>query len=663
MSLKETYNSYKIVVREYIPTMKFNIYTPWIFIIENVTLASNLIQLERFKRERLTKSEDRLFCKDKNDRAEEKQISAIGRVESDNFIKDVKQMLEYNQNGLMHLFIFVFQLSALMITIIEALLYSSYPTTRDANTGQFINPILRVTESIWLMDYVHKFEKGDLLNRLIALLALQFLILRIRAFFVRLETAKINKYSYQKINTVQLDIGQAGEIRYSLSEYIEAPYRLYHHKCYTSTILTGERRLRTIQFNNRLKHLDKIDRFYQYNQIDFNDCFECADYLSDYREKDRSLELSIKNSDSLNLKSKAKGIEVCWFRYIFSINLPGRTNYVPKPEHRVDPFHALSLLVFYLSNFILMVSLIACIFLVIGYVALLEESGSNHTGDPAQINWSKLKQFRLLFGLFTSFTMILILAVNASETALLAYCGYLCLSRSDKVVRLLRREIKVYRSNLSKFTIFNDYYISLTEVEQRCLDHIRPINKDHTTHFLRTDPRDNLGLSKFDPNLLTGMRNSLNHLSHLKYTEDKSEHDDFLKIINVYKNRLDRSKIKCMNENLEYLLDLVEVLQRELEDYKSYFTTFININLTFGIIFHSIFVSMLLKSIGTNSVIMVLGTGSASIFPLLWSLILSSATELSVSKGFNKDNFWCCDSPSELYILYFPRSITKQCIF
>lgn len=249
------------------------------------------------------------------------------RIDNSNFIGDIQQMFEYNQNRLMHLFIFLVQLMVLVSSMIKSILYSSFPTTRD---GQFLSPVLRLSESLLLIEYVHKFDNSGLKNRLLALLSLQFLILRLRAFFVRLETAKVNRYSYEKVNTVQLDSGYASEIKFSFGEYAKALYRLYYHQCYKSETLTGERRLSAVQFNDSLKCLDRADRIYYYNQINFNDCFECVDYLSDYRERAES-------PKHLKLNNIELKRNVGWLKYMLSQNLPDKLNYVAKPEHRVDP--------------------------------------------------------------------------------------------------------------------------------------------------------------------------------------------------------------------------------------------------------------------------------------------------------------------------------------
>lgn len=631
--------------------MRFNIYRAWIFILDNVTLSSSLIQHERFKRERFSKSyikEDKLDRKDVNYRYTDHNPIVISEFSTDNidveqksnFINDVKFMLEYNQNGLMHLMIYLFQLFVLVTTLVRSILYSSCSTARDSTTGQFLNPVLSLAESLLLIDYIHKFDSNGLINQLIALLSFQFLIIRIRAFFVRLETAKINKFRYEKINTVHLDIGYASEIRCSLSGYIKAFFRLFQHECHKGETLMGERRLLTLYLNNKIRCLDKIDRIYYYNQINFNDCFECADYLSDYREQDRLLNLK-KSKDGESRK-------ISLFRYIFTIDLPDKLNYVAKPEHRLDPFHAFCLLLFYIFSCILTTFFITYISYLLTYIALVENNSIAEDNYPEQINWDKLRQFRFIFGLLTHLSMILVLAANICDTGLLPYCGYLCLSRSNKIVILLKRELRLYRLHLSKFTILYDQYLSIIKIDKDYLDQIntsancRLPFKDFIDTVSHTFNMDTLNTPQKDPTLYSnremtideGSIRSIKYLSCTKIDHNKNG-QDLHKVIDIYKNRLlTRSEIKYMNENLEYLLDLIEVLQHEFKDYKTFFTNTIDMNLIFGIVSISLSISMVLKSTEINSTLLAIGAGSASIFPLLWSLFIGAASELAVSITF-----------------------------
>lgn len=628
--------------------MRFNIYWAWIFILDNVTLSSSLIQHDRFKRERLSKSyieEDKLhldYCyTDDQIVAPKSTTDNIDIKRKCNFFNDVKFMLEYNQNGLMHLLIYLFQLLVLIATIVRSILYTSFSTDRDSSTGQFLNPVLSFAESLLIIDYVHKFDDSGLINRLIALISLEFLIIRIRAFFVRLEIAKINKFRYEQINTVHLDISYASEIRYSFSDYIKALFRLYQHECFKGETLIGERRLPTLYLNNKIRYLDKIDRIYYYNQINFNDCFECADYLSDYREQDRSL-----NPEKSNIGKRRK---ISLFRYIFTIDLPGKFNYVAKPEHRLDPIHALCLLLFFIFSTITTTFCVLYISYLVTYIALVEDNSiSEDNYLDEQVDWDKLRQFKFLFGLSTYFTMVLVLAANICDTGLLPYCGYLCLSRSNKIVILLQRELRLYRLHLSEFNILYDQYNSIIKIDKDYLDQIntnvrcRLPFKDFIDTVSHTLNLKTSNISQKNSTLYSNRKMSIREGSIIGIKHESStkiDHNkygqDLYKVIDIYKNRLlTRSEIKYMNENLEYLMELVEVLQYELQDYKTFFTTTINMHLIFGIVSISVSMSMVLKSTDINSTLLAVMAGSASIFPLLWSLFIGAASELAVSITF-----------------------------
>lgn len=57
-------------------------------------------------------------------------------------------------------------------------------------------------------------------------------------------------------------------------------------------------------------------------------------------------------------------------------------------------------------------------------------------------------------------------SANACDTGLLAYCAYLCLSRSGKIVDLLKREIKLYRLHVSKLKTCMIIIVRLPKLER-----------------------------------------------------------------------------------------------------------------------------------------------------------------------------------------------------
>lgn len=178
------------------------------------------------------------------------------------------------------------------------------------------------------------------------------------------------------------------------------------------------------------------------------------------------------------------------------------------------------------------------------------------------------------------------------------------------------------------------------------MDRIRPKNHDqcgyltemnssYIFHFKKLDSQDNVVMMESIRELGTRMRYSLRS-NHSNDTQTDLNNGNLHKVISIYKNRLTRFDIKCMNENLIYLLDCVEVLVCEFDDYKSFFTTIININLMFGIVLLSILVSMIFQSTEIQSTLIAIGAGSASTFPLLWSLFIGAASELAVSNKFRE---------------------------
>lgn len=373
--------------------MKLNILKVYIFILEDVNFSINLIQYERFKRERLAigrGGNDDYYV---NTRREKKEQLNEG------FFQDIMYMLEYNKKGLLSLLIFTFHIYSLARQALKSYLYSYYPANRDPNTKQFVNPVLHLCEVFYLVDLINPHDKDGLINFFLLVTMLQFLILRLRSLFLKIKVAKVNRYRYRELSIVDLDFGYANEMRMNFREIFSSPYHLYKHQCHISETLKGSNRSFAFKFSEKMKSLERIDRYYLYNQIYFKSCFQSVPihYLEEYPKKIEALK---SNHRTQKEESKLNLLES-----IFTLNYPNRVSYISLPEYRFDPIHLMILHVLFLIAGLLMIIALILTSIFVTYIGLL---------DPVtnSLKWEKFSDSRFNVALYDQFALILIYIVN-----------------------------------------------------------------------------------------------------------------------------------------------------------------------------------------------------------------------------------------------------------
>lgn len=602
-----------------------------LFIIGNVNWSTNYVEYDRFARERreileqVANDDQKLNSGQKL--AEECSIcssSNSGKYKryckdqkEKGFINDVLWMLEYHKNGLMQLIMYSAHVFLLALQVFTCTLYTSFPTARDPVTHEFTSRWLRYAENFGATDYIHKFDSKGRYNRMLGVLACQCLILRLRAFFSRLKTAKNNRYRYEDINIVDLEFGYASEIRCKLLNGLRYLSALVHHDCFVGSSLSGQTRRETLEFNRKVRCLSKMDKIYYYNQIDFNTCFVGRPLYADYYQK-------IEEIDRNHLKGQFDSYKPrpTWTTYLFSINLPNKISYVALPEHRVDLApHGMLLYALYITStaFALTVACVICS--AMSYISFL--------------TWNKVSKFALVACLFRTNITILLIILNVYDSGLLALCSVLFLSRSRKIVTLFENEIELYRYHLKKLSMIDGNNQLLIDFKKQVLNM---------------------------PCISTGFKRRLEGLN-ISFGEEKSsikrsnfefsfmrEHDSFEttdqtynqnqidELIAIYKKSLKRTEIVRFNENIRYLLDLVEVLQYELNDHKRFFTLLLDVNVIFGTLGCSISLGVLMEVPNYIGAYVAVLAGLSYLLPMIFSLSIGASSEAAVRKNFLSKN-------------------------
>lgn len=610
-------------------------------IMNNINCSLSFVDYERFKKERveaqlidaMTIKQQRQYIRQKN--CAEKELFDKNSQQNKGFFNDLLWMLEYNHNGFMQLVVCIIHALLLAGQVVTSFLYTLFPTDQDPITGDFINPVLRYAEHIFICDFVYKFDIKGHYNILIGWTALHYLVLRMRAFVSRFQKAKHNRYKYLDLNIVEFETAPANEIRVPHWEALRLLFSipLFDHKCPEDTSLSGKSRERNLEFNRKVRGLSKIDKLYYYNQIDFSKCYEGYNVQAfeeygrvvDKIDRENTMnKVSAKKSSLSEADNSLKRKNVSWFRYLFSINLPKKVSYVPKPESRVDI--APEVLYLY-SAYLYACFAVICIVIILGVA-------TTFAFCYYEI-WKRFSLFARAFAILRANLTIAVIILNMTEVVLIFFGALLVSARSRKVVKLLKDEIEFYRYHLKKISYLYD--------EQQCIAKIRsrfPQLVNVSTGFKRRF--DNHRFQDYSSEELSEnsqLRNRLHDFSYMRKQidsakidndDDDDSHDKLDKLILDYRKNLNRKEMINFNENISYLLDLVAVIQMEFADHKRFFTTILDINLIFGTIGCSLTASILFSSIDYGSLLVII-LGYSSLISMIFSLLLGALGETSVS--------------------------------
>lgn len=659
--------------------MRFKVYRALAFATTTLNLSISLVQYERFRRERRAvmngnKSEDddlvvgqtsktNLMCRDMVELKSKPTLKP-----KSGFIHDVLEMLLYNQNGLMYLFLYLVCNSVLVVRIPIAILFSTFPTHRDPSTGQFINPWLNYMERLYITDVVYKIDRTNIFNRILLIMTIQCLILRFRAFYIMLQTAKTNKDSYKDINLIHIDWGYVCEMSCTIQEWLRDIVRCYKHNCTAGQILSkGNLRKAIIEFNQKIKTLSKIDRNYYFNPLFFNPCFEGITFLDDYEKKIKSLfpdeqEPILRNLDTngnyfesgtceldRNNKSneETKKKNVSWFEYIFYINLPNRVRFIPRPKHKVDLSEGFWLIVIYIYATLLVIIAIVGCSLVCFYIALLDQDYKSMDSN-ARVRWERLLRPEIFITTTSNVFLVVLLANSAYENGLLAYAGLLCLSRARKITLLLKKEVEFIRLHNFWFGQFYDNHKYVSTVRSSYFNDISSegvkftsLNKYQETInlFMREDfsfrheqrsafPDHKSQLTT--KSTLLKLRKKSTKKKYCNCSVNNEDYLEFHQLIQIYKSKLNETSLQQFNENISYILDLIQMFQATLIDYKLFFTQclgYLNINMIFGTASFSLSITLFLNATSFYEASTTLATCIASILPMLWAIAVGTASE------------------------------------
>lgn len=509
--------------------------------------------------------------------------------------------INYNQVGFLQFVSYSLNVIFLMITLIKSSVYALFPVERNPITDLYVHEVPRFLESIYLVDLFNKLERGTMLNRLVAVQAVHFLLLRFRSIQLSFRKAEMNRGRYHKLNIVDINMSYLHVFRTSFRGWIKFLMEGGKHECDHFNALSSERGQKMKMLLRRLKRADRIDRIYYVNQIDFDECYlKRKDFVLDQSKTSRDDQCEISSNTPPSNR-------LTWKR---AFGCEKKPRFVPRPFHRLDPRHLFGVTCLYLFNSSLVFGL-SSIALYGFYVVGLREKLSPSNGQP------KLDARFLIF-LVQRWMFVILYGMNAYDHGLMCYNTFLSYSRANKVWRMLDREISFQRYHVVRFAQF---------LHEKNLT----VN-DESLRLTIQDPKPaqtTLG-GRFLSNTFHGYPH---RTQHDVYRTSR----DLTRISEVEQNKLDyrrnfipESDIIETNQNIDHIIDLIGVLLDELSDLKSSFTLFVSTAILFGTCGAAITFTLVLELREPHEVILVHVYNLVSVAPMIIALLMAAVGELSV---------------------------------
>lgn len=548
--------------------------------------------------------------------AETEANSLVTPIRGSGFIGDLIWMLRYNQLGLVDLLIFLASVAVHVLNSIPSICYILLPRERDPRTGCYLNPVMRFFESIYLVEILSKTDSSGLLNQLVLCISFPLVLRRVACLKTKLNNAKINRYKYVKLDSIQMNVAQAHHFALD-SIYSWWPFLLAcaRHKCNRKFMLRGPNGRRLKRIARKLILLDKIDWLYCYNLIDFNSCYPEV-------EDGPQVIHPLRQYDSQE-KKNGNSMFCCLLFEFPRSSSQTRPLFVAKPFHRMHPKAVLYLTILYLVA-LTALSLICMISILVYYYPIVESYGLDVDNLLTTLPGAFLKSFQDLknvIGLISSGLWLLFLTLNLLEVTNLVHIAVSQMTRAHAVTEMLDVEVDWHRSYVKLFLKYleqQNLSQRLEDIEMmRRTDLFRnsevPIYAEFGDAYSSNDAQDWLSLKLYCSG--APRYRSVEQLVH-----------DFTR------SSINEEKIVEFNENINYLLILIRVLQEEQVDMKLHFTWNLNLAVFAGTIGLSIASYMFYHCESFHQLLVTTIATYTIVLPLAVSLFMGATGEIAFRK-------------------------------
>lgn len=552
----------------------------------------------------------------------------------DNFI----WMLEYNQLNLFHLFLFSTNFLILAIYGMLLFCYLIRPRERDPHTGDYLDPVLRFFESIYLIEIFSKTDATGALNRISLVICCLHLVRRVESLYLKLKNSKINRFSYNKLDAIQMNVAVLDKFAVkSIRDLWSLLLLFVNHKCNRECILRTNRGRKIKLIANKLIKHHKIDWLYYQNLIDFSDCYQEAEKYLVTREWEEPLSHSL--TYSLCHKRTFKSLPRR-FMDLCKIGADQKLKskqFVPRPYHRLHPRALLSLIAIYLMA-VLNIGYILLFSSVIHYYPILRAYGfdSENVLATFPLAWvNSVREPKNLAGLISASLYVFVIGVNLTDTATLVHNAVVELSRANLVTDMFKVEVNFHLSHVrafSRYLIENKLNIGGLSEFHSNLGEYNETNA-MADESSPTNPSSTLLSAHGSEIIAKGQMNLEQFMRERSSDEPTITHRDVSQLIKVFKrSSIDQVQLIEFNENIRYLLNLVKVLQNEQTDLRTHFTWSLNSSVIAGTVGLSMASSALYDSNSLQESLTIFMPVFAIILPLFFSLFMGASSEGSFLK-------------------------------
>lgn len=545
---------------------------------------------------------------------------------------NIAWMLEYNRDRWIFLVIVAVHLSILVYQVVKSAVYASISNERNPDNDEFINPIVRYLEANYFIDLFRHYKRCRILNRAGFLLSLQFLILRLRCLRERYRTASVNKYQYRRLNVVQMHMATAEQFYTSLRGWFELIRFALTANCDHNSERAYRQKALMKRLHASLRHAGKIDKVYYFNQIEFDACFQHKYYFRDYPSKLPKLKRAAKGWRLLRNK----------LTYLLAVKHADDRPHVALPIYRAEPFDWAILVIAYTTGLMVMIAILISAIIHIWTKELVGLQVDFENFDFNQLVSKLSASPRSRVTMIEACLTFVIIAFNVFDNALLAYSSMLCHSRVKKVIKLIKNQVAFHRAHLHRFCLFLDQRKVDTSSRLQYLGS-RPLRGPHLDKYYDSDSN----VLESNPELeLDGLIGAFVHKlqdNNPQWTSinlrrppkvvalAQDEAHQIALSIDEYRVQVNEAAIVEFNDDLIYLVDLIYVLETELNDLKTHFTFYLNLNILFGAAGSALTFAILVDPTAEDDLVLVSLVSFINVVPLVNALFMAASSEGSVS--------------------------------
>lgn len=246
---------------------QYNPLMPFIIDVVYVNLHVNLIDTNRFVRERL-EAQGRLV-----EDIDEKAVSSR-KPYSENNEGSISIWLRHNDNHWKKLLGPLIILFFIVQHVIKDLIVIASPQDRDPKTNQYLDPLLNYMNSIYLGDFVYNYKLSLYLHILGMLLLTNQTLTIFTSWRKNLKEARDNVDRYTRINIIQTEVNTCGGYTGTLSGWWNFVLSNLTHKCDLTSQEAQDAFKRSKELSRYTADLHHLDKMIFYNHIDFSLCYK-----------------------------------------------------------------------------------------------------------------------------------------------------------------------------------------------------------------------------------------------------------------------------------------------------------------------------------------------------------------------------------------------------